>query len=94
MPKGGQTSVFRIGGLTESKVSEVGQREVGKQRNFHGWGVFIARAIPRVGLRLDPDDTPPRHANIVGWPDNDDKDAVIEKAQDLAALASDLVLRR
>lgn len=92
MPKDGQTSVFRIGGLTNAAVMRIGQREVGELRTFHGWGVFMARAVFRVGLRLDPDDSPPRHANIIGWPE--DKDAVIEKAQDLSALANDLVLVR
>ncbi len=35
------------------------------------------------GLFIDPDDIPPRHANIIGWPDEDSaiKLAAIELAQ-------------
>lgn len=90
MPKNWQTSVFRIGGLRDDAVLAVGKREVGESRTVHGWGVFEARSVLSVGLHLQPDDVPPRHANIVGWPQ--EKDAVIEKAQDLCALAVGLKL--
>lgn len=88
--KDGKTSIFRIAGLTDSVVLAIGNREVGVNRRLHGWGVFEARSVVDLGLRLEPDDVPPRHANIVGWPE--DKDAVIEKAQDLSACAIDLKL--
>lgn len=88
--KDGKTSVFRIGGLTDLSVLAIGRRQVGEKRGLHGWGVFEVRAVLNVGLRLEPDDVPPRHANIVGWPE--DKDAIIEMAQDLSARAMDLNL--
>jgi hypothetical protein len=86
----GKTSVFRIGGLTDSAVLRIGRQRVEGTRTLHGWGVFEASAVLDVGLRLDPDDVPPRHANIVGWPD--EKDANWAIAQELSALASDLKL--
>ncbi|MBK8980616.1 MAG: hypothetical protein IPM29_32330 [Planctomycetes bacterium] len=88
--KDGKTSVFRIGGLTDRSVLAIGKRQVGEKRGLHGWGVFAARAVLDVGLRFEPDDDPPRHANIVGWPE--DKEAIIEMAQDLSARAIDLKL--
>jgi hypothetical protein len=88
--KDGKTSVFRIGGLTDASVLMIGKREIGERRTLYGWGIFEARAVLDLGLRLEPDDVPPRHTNIAGWPE--DKDAIIEKAQDLSALAADLKL--
>ena len=34
----------------------------------HGRGDLSADAVGAVGLELDPNDRPRRHANIVGWP--------------------------
>jgi hypothetical protein len=37
-------------------------------RILKGRADFIARTINGTELRIDPDDDPPRHANIVNWP--------------------------
>lgn len=53
-------------------------------------GDLAAIVITRIGLRLESEEPPPLHANIVGWPDT--KDARMSLAQQLAA-ESRLVLR-
>jgi hypothetical protein len=83
--KDGTTSVFRIGGLKRREVAAIGAREVGAKRSVHGWAVVAAHAVNESGLRFDANDAPPRHADIVGWPD--DQDARLERAQELVAKA-------
>jgi hypothetical protein len=88
--KDNKTSVFRTGGLSEDGVAAIGRREVGADRPLYGWGEVCASAVFEVGLDLEPDDVPPRHANIIGWPA--DKSEVIERAQELAAKGWELKL--
>ncbi len=42
--------------------------------------------ITSVGLQVEVDDTPPRHANIIGWPL--EKDEWMSLAQQLATFAT------
>jgi hypothetical protein len=37
-------------------------------RKLHGRADIKALNILENGLKIDPDDTPPRHANIIDWP--------------------------
>lgn len=79
-------SVFCISGLSEHQVWKIGET-VGTQRNLP----LLARAdikalsVTATGLEIDADDNPPRHANIVGWPE--EHSAVILKAKELAEKA-------
>ena len=68
-PDGGETSVFRVMDLSEEAIWRLGE-EVGKERQKlpKGRAQFVAAGAGRVGLHLDADDDPPRHANLVGWP--------------------------
>jgi hypothetical protein len=91
----GETSVYRIGGLKDRAILTLGQREVGdkRKRQVMGWAKFTANAVLKAGLKLDVNDTPARHVNIVGWPE--EQQDKLEKAQDLArecvlVLAADL----
>jgi hypothetical protein len=76
-------SVFRTSDLSETQVWKIGEsiRPIPP----------AARADIRVcnvydtGLTIDADDNPPRHANIVGWPEQDS--AVKLKAIELAEKA-------
>jgi hypothetical protein len=85
-------SVFRIIELSDEQIWELGQLFVEPRR---GRSTLARADIPisniiRQGLRVDPDEPPPRHANIAGWPG--EKDANMSKAQELAADAR-LVVR-
>lgn len=71
-PPDRRLSVFRISGLSEAEIWDIGEN-VGRQRDKALLGRADIEALPvyEVGLFIDPDDTPPRHANIIGWPDED-----------------------
>ena len=66
----GETSVFRISSLLENEIWEIGNREVAQVLGLSllGRADISAFHILAQNLKLIPDNTPPRHANIVGWP--------------------------
>lgn len=81
-----RTSVFVITGLAEDAIWELGRRHVEPTRGpVLARADLAERAITQVGLRLERDDNPPRHASIAGWPS--DKHAWRSIAQELAAAA-------
>lgn len=85
-PPNRRLSVFRIAGLAENDVWEIGET-IGERRTLP----LLARAdikvsfVAETGLKIDADDIPPRHANIIDWPE--DHSAVILKAKELARKA-------
>jgi hypothetical protein len=87
-------SVFRIDGLTIDEVWNCGQKNVintlPQPRNLHGYANIKASSVEDVSLNIDPDNTPPRHACIVGWPEDKSERMLI--TQELAARAK-LTLR-
>jgi hypothetical protein len=88
----GITSSFRTRGLAEEGIWALGELRVASAQDgrLYGRGDLPVRSVTATGLRVDADDDPPRHAGIVGWPE--DKDARTSRAQELAAAAT-LVLR-
>jgi hypothetical protein len=82
-------SVFRIDGLRIEEVWEIGQVNVVNAMSppgkLYGMGSIKVFAVRDVQLDIDPDNTPPRHACIVGWPE--DKFRQMSIAQELAASA-------
>ncbi len=69
MPYRGELSVFRIDGLDDGEVWEhvaVHARRPG--RRMHGRGDFLVADIRGDALKLNLDDSPPRHGNLIGWP--------------------------
>jgi hypothetical protein len=82
------TSVFRVDGLSEEETWQLADTHVAGVpggRAVHGTGTIRAHVVSDVGLRLEPDDDPPRHAAIAGWPEG--KDDQKSRAQRLAAAA-------
>jgi hypothetical protein len=67
-----QTSVCGIDGLTDTDIWSIGE-DVAKTRGqaLYGRGDIKSNYISEIDLILDIDDTPPRHANIIGWPEKD-----------------------
>ena len=64
-----ETSVFRVDGLIDEDIWHIGSSIAQKrERSLKARANFEARAISGTPLRFDPNDDPPRHANIVGWP--------------------------
>ena len=63
------TSVFRVDGLSSDDVWGIGHRIANKRsRTLKARADFDTRALMGTPLKLDADDDPPRHANIIGWP--------------------------
>lgn len=74
-------SVFRINNLSEDEIWELCER-----LPKYGRGDFPTSLVLSIGLRAEPDNDPPRHVNIVGWPP--EKSAQKSLAQLLAAEAT------
>lgn len=66
------TSVFRISGMSEVEIWDLGEKVVSKaleEKTIYGFGQIFPKHIAKIGLLLDPNNIPPRHADIVNWPD-------------------------
>jgi len=87
MPRKGEVSVFRKDGLNESQIWNIG-REIESigTRTLHGRGDIITQSAMKIGLQVTPSESPARHANIVGWPDDKAKQKLL--ALELAGEAS------
>lgn len=82
-----EKSVFHVRGLSEARIWRL---VLAVARNWtkrpYGWATIESQHVTEVGLRLDYNNSPPRHANIVGWPTN--REAQMSAAQRLAQKAS------
>ena len=84
-PKDLKLSVSCITGLDGVGIKEEGIKVVERRKgadHLHGWAEFTKTKVKEVGLRVCCDNNPPRHAHILGWPE----DIVLrkQKQQDLA----------
>lgn len=70
-PYNGTLSVFRIHELEGEEICRIGTEYVAAKvrKTLYGWGCLPASAFMEEGLQFDADDTPPRHANVIGWPE-------------------------
>ncbi|HNV88904.1 MAG TPA: hypothetical protein PKL53_08085 [Methylotenera sp.] len=87
-PKNGRMSVYRVSGLVDKEIWEIGKIYVEPERGspIVGRGDLDAAKIYDCGLAINPTEVPhPRHANIEGWELNTEKDRL--KAMKLAAAA-------
>jgi hypothetical protein len=82
-----ETSVSRMTGLDRQAIQAQGQ-SIGRERErtLHAWADVRAAVVFALRLDVRPDNRPPRHAAIIGWPS--EKDEQIALAQELAASAS------
>ncbi len=83
-----KTSVFRVDGLSERHIWELGDAHVARARDkpLLARADLFVRQVARVGLRVEAQEPPPRHANISGWPA--EKHNWMSVALELAALAT------
>ncbi|HLA11413.1 MAG TPA: hypothetical protein VJ023_12575 [Pyrinomonadaceae bacterium] len=72
MPSYGAVSVFRIDALGQAAIWEIGS-DLGRkrERTLYARGDTKAHDARELGLDIRPDEPPPRHANLIGWPEND-----------------------
>ena len=82
-----KTSVFRIQALTENQIWKLGDVYVAASsgKKIRARAELSVTQITDIGLRVEPDEPPIRHSNIVGWPNG--KDALMSQAQEVAAVA-------
>ena len=89
-PRDLKLSVFRIDNLSEPEIWKIGFKKVidkmNQPKNLHGRADIQALNILGISLQINPDNIPPRHANIIGWPELKEERKSI--AQELAAKAS------
>jgi hypothetical protein len=86
-PKNKLKSVYRIVGLSEAEIWQIGKEQVEPEigHSILARADVGVRAIVELGLQIVPSEPPPRHANVTGWPDQ--KEAQMSKAQELAAVS-------
>lgn len=82
LPKKGsqELSVFRTKGLPEAAIWELAETYI--KSNPKARTEVSPQDVVDSGLDVDPDNVPPRHANIIGWPLG--KDAQMSHAVELA----------
>ncbi len=70
-----ETSVYRVLGLPDKEIWNIGEREVAQKshRNLHGRADIGYVKVLEKGLDVKPDEIPPRHANIIGWPEEESR---------------------
>jgi len=70
-PNNGETSVFRINGITDKDIWRIGCEEVAKKlsKTLYGRADIIANAVLSEKLSVIPKEPPERHANITDWPE-------------------------
>ena len=86
-PSDHKTSLFRVQGLAERQIWELGDAYVilPPGNALRARAELSVSQITSVGLRVESAEPPPRHANIVDWPV--EKHEWMSRAQELAAKA-------
>lgn len=94
-PPGRRLSVYRIDGLSLDEVWDIGENNVvlamSPPKTLYGVADIKAGVVERQSLKIEADDIPLRHANVVGWPEQEAEQMSL--AQVLAAEAK-LVLKK
>jgi hypothetical protein len=77
--RNGETSVFRISDLSDVEVWAIGDDTVAtlRERPILGRADITASLVMANKLNLVPDEPPPRHANIVGWPQDKERQRIV-----------------
>jgi hypothetical protein len=63
-----ETSVFRHGSEPRETLWAIGDEHAAQGRTIYGAGIIKARSVREIRLDVFPDEPPPRHAAIRGWP--------------------------
>ncbi len=84
----GETSTFRTEGLAAPQIWAIGDEFVAAslRKPILGRGETTVAEVTAVGLSVNPDNDPPRHAGIRGWPEEKHEKMVL--AQELAKVAT------
>jgi hypothetical protein len=78
-------STFRVDGLSNEAIWALALKHVVKKpRNLYGRGDVPAKIYRTQLLTLVPDNTPDRHINVTGWPDQSGSGAPKELHKEIA----------
>lgn len=92
-PNDGETSVFRHGKSPRDELWAIGRKNLGGQCTLHGAAIFAARDVRNQELDVVSKEPPPRHANIMWWPENEDRaEAKAKVKQRAIAIAACTIL--
>ena len=80
--KDGQTSVFRVFGLTREYIRHNLALTARQDKEAKCAGHFKIKNVLDVNLEIDPNNNPERHADIIAWPPEKEEQKSI--AQELA----------
>ncbi len=82
-----KTSVFRQGSDLLDSLWETADREIGANRRVRAAALLTARAVRQARLDVESHEPPPRHANIIAWPNlANDVEATRAQRKELALL--------
>jgi len=72
-------SVFDIMHLSELHIWAIGKKYVCEPqgKTLYGRGQFPVSTAVGVGLKVEVDNTPPRHANLYGWPQEKSEQKIV-----------------
>jgi hypothetical protein len=88
-PVDGKLSIFDTDGVEERTVWSIGQEiAIERDQTLYARGDISTSSATGQNLRVIPDEPPPRHRNIVGWPPADQKEDQKLIAMELAAVAT------
>lgn len=89
-----ETSVTRMINLSDIEIHVIGgEVAVERQKTYYGYASTQNSAVIQADLHSAPDEPPPRHALILGWSKDTDKDMRKAANQSKAlVLASDSIL--
>jgi hypothetical protein len=79
-PEDRRLSVFQISGLQDAEIWKIGEKL--REQTLLGRADVESALVKTIGLGIVADDIPPRHANIIGWPE--EASAIKLKAMELA----------
>lgn len=75
----GMTSVIRHGSEPREQLWRLAQDTLGADISVHGAAILRVKKVREQDLDVLPEEPPPRHANIVGWPMSADPE--LQRAQ-------------
>jgi hypothetical protein len=86
-----ECSVSRTQSLSEKAIWDIGAGVAHERdKTLMGRADISVSRVRTLGLSVDPDEPPPHHACILGWPEGDDPEAKADRrllAEQLAAAA-------
>lgn len=86
-PSDAKTSVFRQGSDLLDSLWAAADREIGTDRRVRAAALLTASAVRQAKLDVESHEPPPRHANIIGWPNlANDVEATRAQRKELALL--------